>query len=134
MHASIIAHARAESPRECCGLIAGPAGAARQIFHLRNIAEGNAFYEIDPAQLLELEFTTLPRLGSDVVAIYHSHPASEAYPSTSDVALAAWTDAVYLICSLAVPAAPVIRGYSIVDEEITELVVESFDTHGVQAR
>jgi proteasome lid subunit RPN8/RPN11 len=123
MHAAIIAHAIAECPRECCGLLAGSGGEAREMYQLRNLAEGNDFYEIDPVQLLELEFTTLPRAGSTVVAIYHSHPVSEAYPSASDVALAAWPDAAYLICSLAEPAAPVVRGFSIIDEQIKELAM-----------
>lgn len=128
IRAAIVAHARAESPRECCGVIAGVSGEAREIYRLQNLSEGNAFYEIDPAQLFELEFSTLPRSGLSVVAIYHSHPASEAYPSTTDVALAAWPDAVYLICSLSDPGTPVIRGFTIIDDRIAEVRVDNFGT------
>lgn len=125
MREAIIAHAETESPRECCGLIAVVNGEARKLYQLSNLAEGNTFYEIDPARLFELEFTTLPQSGRSVVAIYHSHPVSEAYPSVTDIELAAWPDAVYLICSLADPALPVIRGFTIVEGQATEIDVVS---------
>jgi proteasome lid subunit RPN8/RPN11 len=69
---------------------------------------------------MELEFRTLPNRNWEIVAIYHSHPASEAYPSATDVALAAWPEACYLICSLEDPARPVIRGFAIADGAIRE--------------
>jgi [CysO sulfur-carrier protein]-S-L-cysteine hydrolase len=123
MHAAIIEHAQRDAPRECCGIIAGRAGIPSQLYALRNIAEGNRLYEVDPVQLIELEFNVLEKDGSDIVAIYHSHPESPAYPSRTDVELAYWPEAVYLICSLEDPAEPYIRGFRIRDEAITEVAL-----------
>jgi proteasome lid subunit RPN8/RPN11 len=123
MRDEIIDHARREAPRECCGLIAGRGGRAERLFRLRNLAPGNTLYEVDPSQLYELEFRVLPDAGHDVVAIYHSHPATKAYPSPTDRAQAFWPDAVYLICSLADPATPVIRGFRLRDSLVDEVVV-----------
>jgi proteasome lid subunit RPN8/RPN11 len=118
---TIIEQAQDEAPRECCGIIAGKDGHPVQIYKARNIADGNSFYELDPAQLIELEFEILPAAGNEVIAIYHSHPVSPAYPSPTDVELAYWTDAVYVICSLADPDRPEVRGFRIGDGSITEV-------------
>jgi [CysO sulfur-carrier protein]-S-L-cysteine hydrolase len=120
---AIIEHARSDAPRECCGVLVGHSGQADRIYALRNIAEGNRFYEIDPVQLIELEFHELPKDDSEIVAIYHSHPESPAYPSRTDVELAFWPEAVYLICSLEFPDDPIIRGFEIRDGNISELTL-----------
>jgi proteasome lid subunit RPN8/RPN11 len=125
MRAAIIEHARREAPRECCGIIAGVAGAPVRLYETRNVAPGNTLYEIDPAQLIDLEFRELPETGTEIVAIYHSHPASPAYPSATDVDLAFWPEAVYLICSLAEPTRPTVRGFRIRDGGITELTLSA---------
>lgn len=122
---SIVAHARAEAPRECCGVLAGPDGTVVAAFPLTNRAPGNELYETDAAELLELEFRTLPSRNWEIAAVYHSHPHSVAFPSATDVALAAWPDACYLICSLEHPERPVIRGFSIVDGAIRERRIET---------
>lgn len=121
MRQAIIAHARDEAPRECCGIISGKDGHPVQIYRARNVAEGNSFYELDPAQLIEFEFEIMPANGTEIIAIYHSHPVSPAYPSSTDVQLAFWTEAVYLICSLADPDRPDVRGFRIRDGNITEV-------------
>lgn len=124
MRSEIVAHALRESPRECCGVIIGRTGQAERLLPMRNVAEGNRLYEIDPAQLIELEFQILPRDDSEIVAIYHSHPESPAYPSRTDVDLAFWPEAVYLICSLESAKQPVIRGFRLRDGTIQEVVLE----------
>jgi proteasome lid subunit RPN8/RPN11 len=121
MRASIIAHARAEAPRECCGVIAGKDGRPVRLYEARNIAEGNRLYEIDPRQLIELEFHELPSQGTEIIAIYHSHPESPARPSATDIALAFWPDAVYLICSLENSHRPDLRGWRIRDGAVAEI-------------
>lgn len=121
MRAAIIEHARRDAPRECCGVIVGRAGQPTRLLPMRNVAEGNRFYEIDPMQLIELEFQILPADDSDIVAIYHSHPASPAFPSKTDLELAFWPDAVYIICSLESPHAPVVRGFYLRDGAVTEV-------------
>lgn len=112
---AIVAHAIREAPRECCGIVAGRVGALVQVYETRNVAEGNRLYEIDPRQLVDLEFRLLPELGMEIIAIYHSHPESPAYPSPTDIELAFWPDALYLICSLADRERPEVHGFHIRD-------------------
>ncbi|MBW3633135.1 MAG: M67 family metallopeptidase [Chloroflexi bacterium] len=123
MREAIVAHALREAPRECCGIVAGRDGAPVQVYETRNIAEGNRLYEIDPRQLIDLEFRLLPEQGSEIVAIYHSHPESPAYPSLTDVELAFWPDAIYLICSLADGQRPDLRGFRIRDSLVHEVTL-----------
>ena len=123
MREAIVAHAIREAPRECCGIISGRYGAPVQVYETRNIAEGNRLYEIDPQQLIDLEFRLLPEQGSQIIAIYHSHPESQAYPSPTDVELAFWPDAIYLICSLADRERPNVRGFHIRDGLIHEVTL-----------
>ncbi len=121
MRAAIIDHARRDAPRECCGIIAGRDGSPQRVYATTNVAEGNALYEIDPSELVELEFREMPSAGTELMAIYHSHPVSPAFPSATDIALAFWPDAVYLICSLEQPSQPAIRGFRIRDSAVSEL-------------
>jgi len=121
MRMEIVAHAMRDAPRECCGIIAGRDGVPMTLYETRNVAAGNRFYEIDPAQLIDLEFRELPAQDVEIVAIYHSHPESPAYPSATDVELAFWPDAVFLICSLANRDRPEIRGFRIRDGAIHEV-------------
>jgi [CysO sulfur-carrier protein]-S-L-cysteine hydrolase len=123
MRAAIVDHAMRDTPRECCGIIAGRDGVPMRLYETRNGAVGNRLYEIDPAQLIELEFREFPARGLELVAIYHSHPESPAYPSATDVELAFWPDAVFLICSLADRARPEIRGFRIRDGAIDEVTL-----------
>ena len=125
MRAAIIDHAMRDAPRECCGIIAGRGGVPKRLYQTRNVAAGNRLYEIDPAQLIDLEFRELPAQGSEIVAIYHSHPASPAYPSATDVELAFWPDAVFLICSLANREQPEVRGFRIRNGAIQEVMISS---------
>jgi len=125
MRAAIVDHALRDAPRECCGIIAGRDGLPMQLYQTRNVADGNRFYEIDPAQLIDLEFRELPEQRTEIVAIYHSHPESQAYPSATDVELAFWPDAVFLICSLVDRDRPEIRGFRIRNGAIDEVTLSS---------
>jgi proteasome lid subunit RPN8/RPN11 len=127
MWQEIVEHARHESPRECCGLIAGRANHPTRLFRLTNVAPGTTLYEIDPSEIFDLEFRQLPAAGLEVLSIYHSHPATEAYPSRTDQSQAFWADAVYLICSLADPETPVIRGFRLGGELVREVVIRFVD-------
>src|SRR5215212_8659813 len=98
MRAEIVAHARAEAPRECCGVIEGRDGSLTALHRLTNVYEGVDFYEPEAKELYRL-LMDLDERGSDVAAIYHSHPVSVAYPSARDVEYAGWPDSVYIICS-----------------------------------
>ncbi|HZJ28738.1 MAG TPA: M67 family metallopeptidase [Solirubrobacterales bacterium] len=119
----IFAHAREDLPNECCGMVAGREGRATRVIRAEN-AEASPFrYSIAPGELFRL-YREIEDAGEELVGIYHSHTKSEAYPSQTDVNLAGWPDAVYLIASLAEPGKPVLRGFWIRDGEISEADVE----------
>jgi [CysO sulfur-carrier protein]-S-L-cysteine hydrolase len=118
IHDRILAHARDEAPKECCGLLAGKNGTAETIYPMTNIHQSPATYMIDPKEQFAV-FKEMRAKENDLVAIYHSHPATAAYPSATDVRLAYYPDAVYVIVSLENPAHPVLKAYRIVENKIS---------------
>ncbi len=82
---AMLAHAAAEHPNECCGLLAGRDGVATHLFPLVNVLASPVAYEADPRELLALQ-RTLRSLGVEEVALYHSHPTSAPVPSAADLA------------------------------------------------
>lgn len=122
MRERIVAHARRELPRECCGLIGGAAGNASELHELTNLEAGVDRYLIDDAEVYRI-YREWDDRGFEIVAIYHSHPTSPAHPSATDVSLAFWSEATYLICSLEDPEAPSLRAFRIVDERISEIPI-----------
>src|SRR6266540_1935799 len=116
----MVAQARDELPNECCGIISGKDGEATKLYRARN-AEASPFrYNIHPLDLLKVEREADDN-GWSVMVIYHSHVASEAYPSPTDVRLAQWPgsnppsdlypNAHYVLVSLKNRSAPVVRSY-----------------------
>jgi proteasome lid subunit RPN8/RPN11 len=121
----IVAHAREDLPNECCGMVGGRDGEARTVYRAENAEASPLRYSIDAAEQFRL-MREIEEAGEELAAIYHSHTKSAAYPSQTDVNLAGWPEAVYLIVSLADPVAPDLRGFWIEDGRISdaELVVE----------
>jgi len=117
----IVAHARRDHPDEACGVVAGPVGSDRpdRFVPMLNAARSPTFYEFDPADLLAL-YRDMEARDEEPVVIYHSHTATEAYPSTTDVALAAEPAAHYVLVSTRDPDAVEFRSYRIVDGVVTE--------------
>ncbi|HYW71772.1 MAG TPA: M67 family metallopeptidase [Pyrinomonadaceae bacterium] len=110
----LAAHAREAAPRECCGLIGGARdGTARTIYRLRNIAaDPLVTYEAAPDDLFAAQRQMRER-GEELIAIYHSHPrAADPQPSATDVRLAYYPSAVYLIVGLG-NAEPCVRAFRI---------------------
>src|SRR5665811_1618446 len=115
----IVAHAREDLPNECCGMVGGSDGAAATVYRAEN-AEASPFrYSIDAKEQFRL-MKAIEEGGEELVAIYHSHTKSPAYPSQTDVNLAGWPDAVYVIVSLADADAPDLKGFWIRDGKIEE--------------
>jgi proteasome lid subunit RPN8/RPN11 len=100
----IIAHARAEAPAECCGMLVGAGTAIDEAAPARNVSASPTRFLIDPRDHLDARRAARSR-GLEVLGFYHSHPTSPAWPSPSDITEAAYPDAVYLIVSLAGGAA-----------------------------
>jgi proteasome lid subunit RPN8/RPN11 len=97
--AAVIAHARAEEPAECCGMLIGRGHSIDEAAPAKNIAASPTRFLIDPKDHIDARRTARAR-GLEVVGFYHSHPHSPAWPSPTDVAEAAYAEAVYLIVSL----------------------------------
>jgi [CysO sulfur-carrier protein]-S-L-cysteine hydrolase len=108
----LVAHAIADLPNECCGMVAGVGGRATRVLRAAN-TEGSPFmYVMDPREQLRI-MDDIDSSGEDLLAIYHSHTRSAAYPSRTDVELAFFPDTLYLIVSIADRDAPEIRAYRI---------------------
>jgi proteasome lid subunit RPN8/RPN11 len=115
----MVAHAREEAPNECCGIIAGQDGRAVKLFQAKNSEASPYLYNVDPQDLFRI-YRECDQRGWEFLAIYHSHTASEAYPSTTDVRLAFWPETHYVLVSLQNPQNPVVRAFRIVDGAVSE--------------
>jgi proteasome lid subunit RPN8/RPN11 len=124
----IVAHARRDHPDEACGVIAGRAGSdlPERFVPMLNAARSPTFYEFDSGDLLKL-YRELDANDEEPVVIYHSHTATEAYPSRTDASIAAEPGAHYVLVSTRDPEVHEFRSYRIVDAEITEEPVEIVD-------
>ncbi|TAJ08857.1 MAG: M67 family peptidase [Nitrospirae bacterium] len=141
----MVAHARALDPYECCGLLAGTDGAVSRHYRITNTVAKDAqavevfdaanvkqladlseaqkaevAYFMDPKEMLAA-FKDMRERSLDLAVIYHSHTHSPAYPSMTDVGLALYPDAAYLIISLELKAAPDLRMYSIKGQQVTQI-------------
>ena len=99
--ADMLAHAREEAPRECCGLLVGTGDAVERSVRARNLDERPGRYLIDPQSHFAAIHAARSE-GRNVIGAYHSHPASAPVPSATDIAEAnGSSDFVYVIVSLA---------------------------------
>jgi len=119
---AILAHARAEAPLECCGLLLGTSEVVEEALRAANLRQSTTAYLVDPAD----HFAAIRRARTDgrsVVGTYHSHPRSAAVPSPTDLREALYPEFVYLIVSLVNPRTPDVRGYRLRAEEFVEVAL-----------
>lgn len=118
---AIVAHARADHPDEACGIVAGPLGSDRAERHVPmvNAERSPTFYRFDSGEQLKV-WREMDDRDEEPVVIYHSHTATEAYPSRTDIGLAMEPGAHYVLVSTADPDDAPLRSYRIVDGEVTE--------------
>jgi proteasome lid subunit RPN8/RPN11 len=122
---AIVAHAKRDHPDEACGIVAGPEGSdrAERVVEMINAAGSPTFYEFDSGELLAL-YKQMWANDEEPVVIYHSHTATEAYPSRTDIGLASEPGAHYVLVSTREHGnseGPVeFRSYRIIDGEVTE--------------
>jgi proteasome lid subunit RPN8/RPN11 len=119
LFAQMVEHARAEAPNECCGMVASRDGEAVAVHPAVNAAASPLRYEIDGAEQYRIQME-IDSADLDLGAIYHSHTRSAPYPSQTDINLAFYPDAVYVIVGLANGDAEV-RGYTIRDGRVAEV-------------
>ena len=130
----IVAHAKRDHPDEACGVVAGPEGSdrAERVVEMVNAAGSPTFYEFDSGELLSLYKQMWDR-DEEPVVVYHSHTATEAYPSRTDIGLASEPGAHYVLVSTREHGnsdGPVeFRSYRIIDGEVTEEEVTIVKEH-----
>ncbi len=140
---AIVAHAKRDHPDEACGIVAGPEGSDRpeRLVEMVNAAGSPTFYEFDSTELLAL-YKDMWARDEEPVVVYHSHTATEAYPSRTDIGLASEPNAHYVLVSTRDcfdgaggnsdgPAE--FRSYRIIDGIVTEEDVTITPTHQTKA-
>jgi proteasome lid subunit RPN8/RPN11 len=127
-HDAIVAHARRDHPDEACGVVAGPEGSDRPLrfVPMLNAARSPTFYEFDSADLLRL-YTQMAANDEEPVVIYHSHTATEAYPSRTDISYASEPNAHYVLVSTRDEDETEFRSFRIVDGVVSEEPVAVVD-------
>ncbi|MDP1809489.1 MAG: M67 family metallopeptidase [Actinomycetota bacterium] len=118
----IVAHARQEAPHEVCGMLGGSGVTATRVYLTDNPDASALTYSINPREA----FSVIRQMrddGVDFIAVYHSHPATEAYPSPTDRAKAGDSDLIYVIVSLRRPDEPEIRAFKMRANRVDELQV-----------
>ena len=118
----IVAQARDEAPNECCGMIAARDGTAITLHPARNAAASPLRYEIDGMEQYRIQ-SAIEDAGDDLGAIYHSHTRSAPLPSQTDINLAFYPDALYIIVGVAGEQADV-RAWRIADGSVEEAGLE----------
>jgi proteasome lid subunit RPN8/RPN11 len=118
---AIVAHARTDHPDEACGLVALRDGRPTRVIPMTNVERSPTFYVMDSGELFRA-FKRMRDNGEDdeEFVIYHSHTATEAYPSRTDVSIAAYPGAHYVLVSTRDPDEVELRSYRIVDGVVTE--------------
>jgi proteasome lid subunit RPN8/RPN11 len=120
--AQIIDHARTARPEEACGLLGGRGGRVERIYPLPNMEQSPVRYLAEPQAQVDAMLEVEER-GNEIVGIYHSHLDAPAYPSPTDVTMAAYPEGVHLIISLADGNSPVLGAFHIRDGEIEEVEI-----------
>jgi [CysO sulfur-carrier protein]-S-L-cysteine hydrolase len=121
LRSKIVAHALADHPDEACGVISGPAGSDRpeRFIPMLNAERSPTFYRFDSLEQLRV-WRDMDDRDEEPVVIYHSHTATEAYPSRTDVSYASEPGAHYVLVSTKQADRPEFRSFRIVDGEVTE--------------
>src|SRR5260221_9241688 len=121
LHVAVIAHARADHPDEACGVIAGPAGSDRpeRFIPMTNAERSPTFYRFDSMEQLRV-WREMDERDEEPVVIYHSHTATEAYPSRTDISYAMEPAAHYLLVSTMEPHDTEVRSFLIAEGVVIE--------------
>src|ERR1700751_4255350 len=130
----IVSHARADPPDGACGVVAGPAGTDRpeRFIPMLNAARSPTFYEFDSMELLRV-WREMDDRDEEPVVIYHSHTATEAYPSRTDISYASEPGGHYVQVSTREPDRAEFRSFRILDGEVTEEEVRITGEDGAAA-
>ena len=127
---AMVAHARRDHPDEACGVLAGPIGSDRpeRFVEMVNAERSPTFYRFDSTEQLRV-WRAMDAADEEPVVIYHSHTATEAYPSRTDISYAAEPETHYVLISTRDPDTHELRSYRIADGEVTEELVEVVESY-----
>jgi len=128
LYEKIIEHARRDHPDEACGVVAGPVGSDRPVrfIAMQNAERSPTFYRFDSAEQLKV-WREMDDNDEEAVVIYHSHTATEAYPSRTDISYAQEPQAHYVLVSTRNEPEAEFRSYRILDGVVTEEPVQVTD-------
>ena len=118
-HDEMIAHALEDDSIECCGVLAGTNGTLHKLFRMTNVDNSPYRFSWDSKELIKV-WNEMEDNGWEHREVYHSHTHSQAYPSATDIRLAAWPEAYYMIVSLMDKENPVVRAFRIQDGTVSE--------------
>jgi proteasome lid subunit RPN8/RPN11 len=116
----VLAHAREEAPRECCGMLIGRDHEITRSVRARNLAEGHSRFLIDPRDHIQA-IRSARTSGLDVVGFYHSHPRSRPFPSPTDIAESGYAGATHLIAGVDDAGRQEVRLFTIDGDAVVEL-------------
>jgi proteasome lid subunit RPN8/RPN11 len=127
---AMVLHARRDHPDEACGVLAGPVGSDRpeRFIEMANAERSPTFYRFDSAEQLQV-WRAMDAADEEPVVIYHSHTATEAYPSRTDISYASEPDAHYVLVSTRDPDTHELRSYRIIDGEVSEEPIEVVESY-----
>ena len=127
---AMVLHARRDHPDEACGVLAGPVGSDRpeRFIEMANAERSPTFYRFDSAEQLQV-WRAMDAADEEPVVIYHSHTATEAYPSRTDISYASEPDAHYVLVSTRDPDTHELRSYRILDGEVSEEPIEVVESY-----
>jgi [CysO sulfur-carrier protein]-S-L-cysteine hydrolase len=125
LYEKIIEHARKDHPDEACGIIAGPAGSDSPLrfIPMQNAERSPTFYRFDSLEQLKV-WREMDDRDEEAIVVYHSHTATQAYPSRTDISYASEPQAHYVLVSTRDESETEFRSYRIIDGEVTEEPVQ----------
>ena len=121
---SVVKQCTREFPNEACGMLAGKARNVEKVYEMTNAEKSPETFFMDAKEQLKV-MKEIRSLSLEMIGIYHSHVASQAYPSSHDLELAFYPEASYVIVSLKDNASPSVRSFKIRDGKITEEEVKT---------
>jgi len=119
LYDAMVAHAVADAPNECCGIISSRDGEAVELFRMENTAHSPLRYEMGSVEQRRV-MLAIDDADLEVGIIYHSHTRSDPYPSQTDINLAFYPDSLYVIVGLASGPEPLVKAYTIRDQQVSE--------------
>ena len=105
-------------------MLTGKGDIAQQLYKMTNIEKSSVSYMMDPEEQFRV-MKDMRKNGHKMVAIYHSHPHSQAYPSLKDISLAFYSDQIYLIVGLTDKNLPEVRAFEILEGKVREVQIEA---------